>query len=117
MASRRMANPHGRKATIQGFLPDCRMVLKIPVRVCFNDSRRCRTVREETISVLAFTPTEAANYVRDLCKLRPETEIYAYGQRGGVTYRYVGHESSVWAQMMEARPKETQLRLALTEVA
>ena len=33
------------------------------------------------------------------------------GPRGGVTYRFTGYESLIWAEMCRARPTSTQLAL------
>lgn len=57
--------------------------------------------------VTSHTAADAANYVRDQFATRPETEITAYGPKGGrAAYRYVGFESSIWGQMMAPRGPE-----------
>lgn len=109
--NRRIGNPHGRKATVQGFLPNGRMVLRVPVRVVFNNSKALTSDEVVLEHVLAFTPAEAANYVRDLFATVPETEVYAYGQRGGVTYRYVGWYSAINNAMSAAWQQAKQLTL------
>jgi hypothetical protein len=70
-------------------------VYRVPVVVKFNDSRQCRTVAERTYTVISHSPADAANAVRQEWAHRPETEVVAYGAKGGETYRYVGWFSAI----------------------
>jgi hypothetical protein len=72
----------------------------VPVRILFNNSRLCRTVAVKIVWVKARNATEAANYVADEYGWRPETEVYAYGPRGGKVHRYIGWESSIANQLL-----------------
>ena len=67
----------------------------VPVRILFNDSVQCRTVAIKIVWVKARNATEAANYIADEYRWRPETEVYAYGPKGGKVHRYIGWESSI----------------------
>lgn len=86
-------------------------VYRVPVRVLANDSRQCRTVAEARFTVIARSAVEAANWARDQVATRPETEVFAYGPKGGETYRFVGWESAIAAEMMAPRPRGEQLPL------
>jgi hypothetical protein len=90
-----------------------RRVYCVPVRVVLNNSTLMRTVAETVYTVLSHTPADAANHIRQLFETRPETEIYAYGPLGGETYRYIGWESSIGAQMFSNRRAPYQLPLML----
>jgi len=90
-----------------------RMVYRVPVRVTFNDSRGtvadwCEPPRG-TVHVTAHSAAAAANYVRDLCSTRAETEIEAYGPGGGVTRRYVGWMSAIGAAIHAPRDETARL--------
>jgi len=68
---------------------------RVPVVIRCNDIVRCLTVAEYKTTVLARNATEAANYVRDEWAHRPETEVFAYGPKGGEVMRYVGWYSCI----------------------
>ena len=71
---------------------------RVPVRVLFNDSRSCGTIATLDVEVIAKSAAEAANWVRDNepgVVGRPETEIHAWGPKGGHVERYIGWESSM----------------------
>jgi hypothetical protein len=87
-----------------------RKVYRVPVLVKLNSSRLLRTLVEVVEEVVAYSAADAANFVRDEWVERPETEIFAYGPKGGVTHRFIGWESSIGAQMWN-RPREEQLML------
>lgn len=93
-----MKNP---RARLVGTLPNGRRVYRVPVVVRFNDSRLCATVRSESFDVLAYSPYEAANWARAHVATRPETEVYAYGPKGGTVRRYVGWDSAIFARLCE----------------
>ena len=78
-----------------------RPVYEVPVIVHLNDSHRCATVAEIRYSVISHRPEDACNYIRDLFRHRAETEVYAWGVKGGQVYRYVGWESAIWGAMNE----------------
>jgi hypothetical protein len=85
-------------------------VYRIPVRVRFNDSQACATLAERVLEIISTSPAAAANYVRDMFATVPETEVLAYGPQGGLTHRFIGFESAIWAEMA-ATPRCTQLAL------
>ena len=68
-------------------------LFKIPVVVKVNN------IGTEELAkmfwLIAPSPQVAANWVRDTLASLPNTEIWAWGPRGGQTYRYVGWESAV----------------------
>jgi hypothetical protein len=68
---------------------------KVPVKVLVNDSRLCETIRKVEFWLIAKSAVDAANWVRDRMQYLPETEIWAWGPKGGETYRYVGWETAV----------------------
>ena len=82
-------------------------VYRVPVKIVCNNSRG--TVAEwcapSTLvtEFISRSPKEAANRVIELMRATPETEVYAYGPKGGETYRYNGWESSIFGQMMQPR--------------
>lgn len=82
---------------------------RVPVEVKLNSSVACATLAEFRLCVIAHSTVDAANWVR-ACYNRPETEIIAYGPQGGKTYRYIGWESAIWAEMCN-RPTAVQGKL------
>lgn len=81
---------------------------RFPVKVIFNDSRTCRTVEVRVYNVTASTAAEAANYIVEALN-RPETEVIAYGVRGGKTKRYIGWHSAIARELFSGA--DTQPRL------
>jgi hypothetical protein len=96
-----------------GTLPNGVQVHRVPVRVLLNDSQRCETVGTLELEVLATSVADAANYIRHEFRTRPETEVIAYGPRGGEVRRYVGWESAIYAQMCAAHDARKQMALPL----
>jgi len=87
---------------------------KVPVVVRVNDSRVCATILEKTIWLIAKSPVDAANWVRDQLDFLPETEVEAFGPKGGRNYRYVGWVSAITAGIFEPlSDEEMQERLNL----
>jgi len=87
-----------------------RNVYRVPVRVLHNSSALCATVREDLVYVDAYTAADAANLVRDEHQTMPETEIYAYGPKGGRTGRYVGWYTAIGASLrLERGPRQLGL--------
>ena len=76
-------------------------VYRIPVTVRLNNSRTFDSV-EMTVEVISHSAADAANWVRDQWAERAETEVIAYGPKGGETRRFIGWESSVFAAMLNA---------------
>lgn len=75
---------------------------RVPVRVRLNSSRACATLATLRFFVIAPSAAEAANWVRDNepgVFARAETEIDAWGERGGRQSRFIGWESAVGAAM------------------
>ena len=84
----------------------------VPVRILFNSSRQCRTIAVKIVWVKARNATDAANYIRDEYSWRPETEVIAYGPRGGKVERFIGFEFSIGAQLFDAAvPRSQSLNL------
>lgn len=89
-------------------------IYRFPVQVILCNSRDHTTwgcEKEEWHQVIAPSAADAANYVRNLYHLRAETNVYAYGPKGGATYRYVGWESAIFDAMIEAPDPRNQLQL------
>lgn len=86
MHERQQATPFGRKED---------RLKRVPVKILFNDSGRCETVKKIETVVIARTAAEAADFVRDRIYDVPETEIYAWGPKGGEVYRYIGWHSAI----------------------
>lgn len=74
---------------------------KVPVVVRVNDSRICATIVEKTIWVISKSPVDAANWVRDQLDILPETEVEAFGPKGGRNYRYEGWVSAITTGICE----------------
>jgi hypothetical protein len=72
-----------------------KILYKVPVKIRFNSSRQCATLAVKVVTVIATSAAAAADYVRDELGDRPETEITAYGPRGGRVDRYIGHHSAI----------------------
>lgn len=90
-----------------------RTVYRVPVRVDFNDSQQCATVARREFTVLAYSAADAADWARDRVATRAETEIYAWGPKGGQAYRYVGWQSAIAAELFRPRgPAQLSLDLA-----
>lgn len=76
-------------------------IYRVPVLVRENNAGALCTERVAIYFVQAPTATAAANWIRDHeYSTRPETEIYAFGPRGGVVHRYVGWESAIGNAIM-----------------
>jgi hypothetical protein len=99
-----------RLGTLQG-----RAVWRFPVLIVHNDSRACATVARRWVDVTANTAAEAANWARDnecrdsAGRLIPETEIHAFGPRGGRTSRFIGWTSAIGDALL--RPGRLTLNL------
>ena len=82
-------------------------VFRVPVKIVCNNSRGsvAEWIAPSTLvtEFVSQSPKDAANHVIDLMAATPETEVYAYGPKGGETYRYNGWESSIFRQMMQPR--------------
>lgn len=74
---------------------------RVPVRVLLNNSTTLATA-VRIVEVIARNAAEAANLVRDEYGSRPETEIQAYGPRGGKVCRYVGWESAIANELLRS---------------
>lgn len=88
---------------------------KVPVIVHLNDSITFNT-QELRLDIVAHSAVEAANWVCDNLD-RAECEVYAYGPRGGETYRYRGWFSHIGSQLFKLDPAGQQLSFNLTEVS
>lgn len=85
-----------------------RNVYRVPVVVSCNDSRLLATVARVETTVVAYSAAAAANWARDILATRPETEIRAYGPKGGEAYRYVGWFSAIGAALWGREPEPVQ---------
>lgn len=74
-------------------------LFKVPVKIVVSDSRLCETIKKKVIWLIAKSPVDAANWVRDQLDFLPETEITAYGPNGGETHRFIGWESAIGAEI------------------
>lgn len=72
---------------------------KVPVVVHVNDTAMCETECEAEFYLIAKSPVDAANWVRDKLCFLPNTEVWAWGPKGGVYYRFVGYESAIASQL------------------
>lgn len=88
-----------------------RRFYRVPVCVLFNDSRRLSTIAQLTVTVLAPSAADAANYMRDAYATRPETEVFAKRPKGAIVKRYVGWESAIGATLFGERDRPRQLAL------
>jgi hypothetical protein len=68
---------------------------KVPVVIRVNDSRLCATIKQKTLWLIAKSAADAANWVRDQLDFLPETEIEAYGPKGGRAYRFIGWSTAI----------------------
>jgi len=88
-----------------------RPVYEFFVLIRHNDSRALATVCERLVRIKAHTAAAAANAVRDEVGEVPETEIVAYGPKGGRTERFIGWESAIWNSILQVRQGGNQLAL------
>lgn len=79
------------------FLGTCagKKVYKVPVRVVLNDSYRCFTEAVYTGWVTACSARDAVAAVREVFHDRAETEVYAWGPKGGVERSYVSWNAAI----------------------
>ena len=80
-----------------------RPVYRVPVIILHNDSRACATLVRREFEVLAHSAADAANWARDNeCGNLAETEVFAFGPKGGQAYRYIGWHSSIANELARA---------------
>ena len=73
-----------------GKLPGGKKVYRVPVKVILSDSHNQLTwgrEPEEWYQVHSANASDAANLIRNLYRFRPETEIVAFGPKGGKVER------------------------------
>jgi len=86
-------------------------VYRVPVYVRANDSRQCATVAEFGPTwVTAYGAADAANFLNEEIN-RPETEVYAYGPKGGEVMRYTGWQSHIGREIATGGDFQQQLGL------
>ena len=90
-------------------------LFKVPVMININDSRMCTTRLQLKFWIIAKSAVEAANWARDRLQYLPETEIWAWGPKGGEVYRYVGWESAISASLFD-RKSEKEIKEGIEEV-
>lgn len=90
---------HFTKARFVGKLPSGQRVHRVPVIVRHNDSRLCATVLERRFEVLAESATAAATWARNRVDTIPETEVIAFGPKGGRVERFIGWETAIFMRM------------------
>jgi len=83
---------------------------KVPVVVKVNNTDLCDVEAEARFWLIATSPAAAANWVRDQLEFLPNTEIWAWGPKGGETYRYVGWDSAIGSQMLGRSLSEEEKR-------
>ena len=76
-------------------------VYRIAVRVLLNDSRALSTVAAQEVLVTAHSANDAADWVKQQWMHRPETEIIAYGPKGGAARRFVSWEAAIGHELMQ----------------
>jgi hypothetical protein len=100
-------------ARLLGKLPNGVRVYRVPVDIDANNSRNLSTQRVR-VYVDAPNTREALRLVREELADRPETELTAYGPRGGEERCYIGWTSAVWAAMQsELHARQYRLDLPL----
>lgn len=101
-----------------GKLPSGQRVHRVPVYVVFTApmARVPGTVATIKYDVLAGSATDAANLVRDLWQDTPNTEVLAYGPRGGEVHRYVGWYSAIGLGIQSSYYAARQRSLNLVQV-
>ncbi len=103
-------------ARFVGKLPSGQRVNRVPVYVVFNApmARVPGTLATIRYEVLASTAADAANMVRDLWADTPNTEILAYGPKGGEVHRYIGWYSAIGLGIQSSYYAARQRSLPLT---
>ena len=85
-------------------------------QVVLTQSGLGRTYWEHKVAlpIIAATPAEACNAIKDefAASFENPTEIECAGPKGGVTHRFVGYESLIWAKMCADNPDKDQLTFA-----
>jgi hypothetical protein len=71
--------------------------------------------RHGDLEIIARSPAEACNAIKDEIAPRVDdpTEFFCAGPKGGVTSRFVGWESLIWAKMCAQRSELVQTVLKL----
>jgi len=85
----------------------------VPVKVTFNNSAGtvadwCNPPTLE-FTVLAPNAAAAANWAADQYRGIAETEVVAYGPKGGETHRFIGWESAIGHALLERQPKQLSI--------
>jgi hypothetical protein len=83
---------------------------KVPVVVHVNDTAMCETAAKAEFWLIAKSPADAANWVRDQLSFLPNTEVWAWGPKGGAYYRFVGYESAISSQMFGHEVSDAEKR-------
>jgi hypothetical protein len=91
----KVATPHPTHPKIKA-----KRLYRVPCRVFSNNSRMCATVLRAEFTIIAESAAAAANWIRDRLCFLPETEIWAWGPKGGEAYRYVGWESAIGSELI-----------------
>jgi len=107
-----------RRARFLGRLPDGRRVSRYTVRVVRNERAASphaplddmlASGEEVEVEVLAASPADAANLVRDeWAPHEPCVEVLTWGPKGGCTSRFVGWESHIGAVIAERHRRARQ---------
>lgn len=72
---------------------------RVPCKVVAADTQRLTHATIEC-EVIAPSARDAANYLaQGEYSLMPNSNIYAYGPRGGRTFRFVGYETAIYNAM------------------
>jgi hypothetical protein len=84
-----------------------RKLYRIPVRIIFNNSAGsiddwCDPLTID-FDVIGHSAADAANWARAQYATQPETEIIAWGPKGGETRRFIGWESAIGAELLAPR--------------
>lgn len=81
-------------------------LFKVPVVVKVNNPDLCDVEKKTLFWIIAKSAVDAANWVRDQLEFLPNTEVWAWGPKGGETYRYVGWQSAIGAEIFHPIPDE-----------
>ena len=90
----------------------CRYPVKVRCNEPLGNVDAWLNPKEGIFNVIAASPNDAANFIRDKFATIACTEIFAYGPKGGVTSRYIGWESAIGYAIFASRPATEQLTLS-----
>jgi len=95
-----------------------RKVYRVPVRISLSQYRDepwlfVTEPRVEEHLIIAHSAAEAANWAIANLASEPETEVVAFGPKGGETRRFFGWQSYIWRNIGLEHRREYQPKLWL----